>query len=486
MSLVEPTLPWRCTKIVATLGPACSDPDTLFALMQAGMNVARINGSHGDHATHAKTIALVRAQAARLGRPIGILFDLQGPKIRIGRFAHPPREVAMGDLFSLAVGRPAEGDELPTDYPFLDRDVQVGQPLLINDGALASTVVAVRPGLVQCRALNPGRIEQRKGINLPESTVSAPAITDKDSVDARFAVAQQVDMIALSFVRRAADIEALKVLMRAAGRELPVIAKIEKPQALTYLDEILKASWGVMVARGDLGVELSPADVPMAQKRIIQAANQMGKPVITATQMLDSMTHNPRPTRAEASDVANAVLDGSDAVMLSQETAMGTYPVQTVATMVEIIQATEAARLPNQASQARASRDLPNDDIPAAVARAGCDTARRLNARAIVTLTETGRMALLAAQERPAVPILAFARDARVQHCLTLLWGVRAFLAVASDSTQDQVRALDQVLLHNDLAAPGDRLVLLVGKPGAPTGSTNLMMVHRVGAADGV
>ena len=483
MSQTELSAPWRRTKIVATLGPACTEPETLFALMQAGVNVVRVNASHGDQATHAKTIALVRAQAARLGRPIGILLDLQGPKIRIGRFSGPPRQVAEGAIFTIAVGRPAVGDELPCDYAFLDRDVQENHALLINDGALATQVVTVQPGQVRCRALNAGQIEPRKGINLPESQVTAPAITDKDREDALFAVAQRVDMIALSFVRRAEDVHQLQALMAEAGHVLPVVAKIEKPQALTHLDEILAASWGVMVARGDLGVELSPADVPMAQKRIIREANRLGKPVITATQMLDSMTHNPRPTRAEASDVANAVLDGTDAVMLSQETAMGSYPVQTVATMVRIIQATERGQA--QAPTSR-RRDVLTDDIPAAVAVAGCNTARVLQARAIVALTETGRMALLASQQRPDVPILAFARVPEVQNGLTLLWGVRAFLASPSSTVQEQVQALDRLLLQEGLASTGDRLVLLVGKPNAPTGSTNLMMVHRVGATDGL
>ncbi|HET6346930.1 MAG TPA: pyruvate kinase, partial [Myxococcota bacterium] len=330
--------PRRRTKIVATLGPASSTPEMIGALIRAGMDVARINGSHGDHATHAQTIATVRAQAEKAGKAIGVLFDLQGPKIRFGRFEGPPRQVAAGETFDIAVGRAPTGTELPADYPFLDRDVQVGHSLLINDGSLATEVIHVEPGLVRCKALHPGSIEQRKGINLPQSIVSAPAVTDKDRADALFAVQQGVDMIALSFVRRAGDVLELQKILEGAGApNTPLVSKIEKPQALDNLEEILQVSWGVMVARGDLGVELSPADVPMAQKRIIREANRLCKPVITATQMLDSMTRNPQPTRAEASDVANAVLDGTDAVMLSQESAAGKYPVESVSMMGRII-----------------------------------------------------------------------------------------------------------------------------------------------------
>lgn len=468
----------RCTKIVATLGPASTSADTIAALLAAGMNVVRINGSHGDHATHAKTIATVREQAKLAKCSVGILFDLQGPKIRIGKFSGPAKQIAAQQVFSLAVNREAEEGELPADYAYLDRDVKVGDPLLINDGSLASEVIHVEPGLVRCRALHPGQIDQRKGINLPQTQVSAPPVTDKDRQDAIFAVEQNVDMIAMSFVRRASDVLELKEVIEKAGAHTPIISKIEKPQALDNLEEILQVSWGVMVARGDLGVELSAADVPMAQKRIIREANRLCKPVITATQMLDSMTRNPQPTRAEASDVANAVLDGTDAVMLSQETASGTYPVESVAMMVRIINAVERQ---HQVDPIHRRRERGSNEIPAAIAAAGCEVAHHLSARAIVVFTESGRMALLTSQRRPNTPIIAFAADPNLRNRLCLIWGVQSFLGAPAKSMEERMKGLDDVLIHENLAKQNDRFVLLVGGPNAPTGSTNLMVVHKVG-----
>ena len=472
----------RRTKIVATLGPACSTPEAIGAIIKTGADVVRINGSHGDHATHAQTIATVRDQAERIGRPVGVLFDLQGPKIRIGKFEGPPRQIAAGEEFDIAVGRDPVAGELPADYALLDKDVQVGHPLLINDGSLATDVVFVAPGLVRCRARHEGQIAPRKGINLPKSHVTAPAITEKDHEDALFAVKQKVDMIALSFVRRAADVHELRALLNSAGASIPIISKIEKPQALDNLEEILQASWGVMVARGDLGVELSPEDVPMAQKRIIREANRLCRPVITATQMLDSMTRNPQPTRAEASDVANAVLDGTDAVMLSQETAAGRYPVESVEMMGRIVVATERLQDPNPVSR---RRERGPNEIPEAVAFAGCEVAHHLGARALVVFTETGRMALLASQRRPNVPIVAFTRDPAIRNLLTLVWGVHPRPTNRVESIEERVEGLDKVLLQERLVNQGDKLVLLVGAPNAPTGSTNLMMVHRVGTVEG-
>lgn len=474
-------VPKRRTKIVATLGPASANAETIAKLIHAGMNVVRVNASHGDHPTHANTIKLVRELSEKLRTPVAILLDLQGPKIRIGKFEGPGKEVAAGEEFSIAVNRAPKAGELPCDYLLLDQDVQVGHPLLINDGNLQSVVTHVEPGLVRCRALNANVIEQRKGINLPGSNVTAPAISEKDKADTLFAVQQGVDMIAMSFVRRAADVEELKQLIASVGGNTPIVAKIEKPQALDNLEEILQSCWGVMVARGDLGVELSTADVPMAQKRIIRESNRLSKPVITATQMLDSMTRNPQPTRAEASDVANAVLDGTDAVMLSQETASGLYPVETVETMVRIIQAVERQQESNPIAR---RRQHAIDEIPEAVARAGCDTAHALNARALVVFTETGRMALLASQRRPEVPIIAFARDVGVRNRMCLVWNVESFLVGPTSTIEERLLGLDSVILERGIAERDDRLVLLVGKPGAPTGSTNLMMVHRVGTPE--
>jgi pyruvate kinase len=468
----------RSTKIVATLGPASHSPEMVRALIEAGADVFRINGSHGDHETHKATIATVREQSVLLGKAVGVLFDLQGPKIRIGKYEGPVRQVVAGEEFDLAVGRPALPGELPTDYALLDKDVKAGHPLLINDGSLASEVVEVSPGRVRCRALNDGEIGPRKGINLPKSIVSAPAITDKDRQDALFAVSQGVDMIALSFVRRADDVLQLRALLAGAGSQTPIISKIEKPQALDNLDEILQVSWGVMVARGDLGVELSPEDVPMAQKQIIRAANKYARPVITATQMLDSMTRNPRPTRAEASDVANAVLDGTDAVMLSQETAAGSYPVESIQMMVRIIHATEKLQAHDRLLKSNA---MLTEGIPEAVAAAGCEVAASLGAKAIVVFTETGRMAVYTSQRRPGTPVMAFAREQSVRNRLCLVWGVKPLLAKPSDTIEDRMIQMETVLSHSGYVEAGDRLVLLVGAPNAPSGSTNVMMVHRIG-----
>jgi pyruvate kinase len=470
--------PVRSTKIVATLGPASQSAEMVRALIEAGADVFRINGSHGDHETHKATIALVREQAMLVGKSVGVLFDLQGPKIRIGKFEGPARKVSAGEEFDLAVGRAPLPGELPTDYALLDKDVKVGHPLLINDGSLASEVIEVEPGRVRCRAKHEGEIAPRKGINLPKSIVSAPAITDKDRQDALFAVSQGVDMIALSFVRRADDVLQLRALLAGAGAQTPIISKIEKPQALDNLDEILQVSWGVMVARGDLGVELSPEDVPMAQKQIIRAANAYARPVITATQMLDSMTRHPRPTRAEASDVANAVLDGTDAVMLSQETAAGLYPVESIEMMVKIIHATEKMQAHDRVVKNNA---MLTEGIPEAVAEAGCEVAALLGAKSIVVFTETGRMAIYTSQRRPRTPIMAFAREPAVRNRLCLVWGVKPLLAKSSDTIEDRMRQMETVLSHSGYVEAGDRLVLLVGAPNAPSGSTNVMMVHRIG-----
>ena len=467
----------RATKIIATLGPATEDPEILRGLIEAGMNVARINGSHGDHETHAKTIARVRKISAEVGRPVGILFDLQGPKIRLGQF-DGPRTLVEGEVFSIAVGRPPKDRELTSDYELLDQDVAVGDPLLIDDGQISCKVVEAEEGTVRCKVLHGGPVFPRKGINLPKSAVSAPAITEKDHADALFAVEQKVDYIALSFVRRARDVLQLGRILDGAGSSIPIISKIEKPQALVELQEILRASWGVMVARGDLGVELPPEQVPVAQKRIIQEAVRAGRRVITATQMLDSMTRNPRPTRAEASDVANAVLDGTDAVMLSGETAMGTFPIDSVKMMRKIIEYTENHSVPP--TETRTGHSV--DSMSEAVADAGCQVARNLGAQSIVAFTQSGHTALLASRRRPRLPILAFTSSAEVRDRLTLVWGVRPYCMEPAQSTDDLIEALDETIQADDLARRGDPLVLLMGAPTHRMGLTNLMLVYRVGS----
>lgn len=468
----------RCTKIVATVGPGTASREGIAGLLEAGVDCIRINGSHGDHTQQTEIVTWVREESARLERSTAILYDLQGPKIRVGKFAGPPRAVKVNEEITLAVRRPAEAGELPADYDLLDRDVKVGDPLLIDDGAISTQVTFVAEGTVRARVLNDGAIEPRKGINLPATAVSAPAVTMKDEADALFAAKAGVDVIALSFVRRGEDVIGLKQFLKAHGYDVPLVAKIEKPQALENLTEILEQSWGVMVARGDLGVELPPEKVPMAQKKIIREAQRLGRPVITATQMLDSMTRNPRPTRAEASDVANAVLDGTDAVMLSQETAVGRYPFDTVRMMARIIGHTERERELEPQGRRR-ERELLT--TPHAVTDAAVQVAHHLKARALVAFTRSGNSVLITAQRRPDAPIYGMTPDANVLRLLSLVWGVLPVAMPLTDNTDHLIAQLDRELLARGLAAPGDRLVLLMGAPTRAMAPTNTMMVRACG-----
>ena len=468
----------RRTKILATLGPASADDATVAAMVQAGLDAARVNGSHGQHADHAASIARVRAAGAAAGRRIGVLFDLQGPKIRVADFDGPALQIREGQQVRIAVGRDPEAGEVPSGYDRLDHDVLPGHPLLIDDGAIALQVTEVTDGTVTATCRNDGLIRPRKGINLPGGAVSAPAITDKDRADALFAAGQGVDLIALSFVRRADDVRELQQLMKGAGHTVPIIAKIEKPHALEHLEEITRVSWGVMVARGDLGVELSPEEVPVAQKRIISLANRLARPVITATQMLESMTRNPRPTRAEASDVANAVLDGTDTVMLSAETAVGRYPVDSVAMMDRVIRKTEEIAV-DPVRRRRTERDI--DGVPEAVADACCHAADHLAARCIAVFTSTGSSALLVAQRRPRSPVYAFSPDPAVGGRMALVRGLHPMDGEAAQTVDERVSRMDQALVAGGHAGPGDRVVICMGAPGARPGSTDVMLVHRVG-----
>ncbi|MEO1172032.1 MAG: pyruvate kinase [Myxococcota bacterium] len=469
--------PQRRTKIVATLGPATANPEGIRAVLGAGVNMIRINGSHGSHDVHRQTIKMVREAATELLRPIGIMFDLQGPKIRVGKFEGDPRPVKRGEEVVFAVGREAQAGELPADYSLLDKDVRVGHPLLIEDGAIATEVVAVEDGTVRVVVRNDGAIAQRKGINLPATVVTAPAVTEKDRADALFALEMGVDVIAMSFVRRPEDVLELKGLIQGAGANTPIISKIEKPQALENLTEILEVSWGVMVARGDLGVELPPEEVPLAQKRIINEALRQGRPVITATQMLQSMTDSPRPTRAEASDVANAVLDGTDAVMLSQETAVGNYPTEAVSMMERIIIATERG-----AADFASDRDKGIDSTAKAVVDAAATIAHTIESSAIVAMTQSGQTAVLASRGRPPTPIFAFTPKPSTRNLLSVVWGVDPYDVREAGSTDTVLGELDIALLQDHLAKKGDRLVVLMGTPATNKfGPTNMVMIHHVG-----
>ncbi len=462
------------TKIVCTLGPSTASGDTLRSLMEAGLNVARLNFSHGTHEQHAKTVALVRATADELGRPIAILGDLQGPRIRIGDLAEP-RAVADGQDVVLVAGEIASGDELPTTYDHLCDDVKEGDRILVDDGLIELVALEVRAPRVKARVLHGGMIKSHKGMNLPGVAVSAPSITDKDWADVEFAVAHGLEYLALSFVRRAADIAELR---ERIPKEMLVVAKIEKDSALENIESIVRASDAVMVARGDLGVELPFEEVPIAQKRIITLCNKLGRPVITATQMLESMITHPRPTRAEASDVANAILDGTDAVMLSAETAAGQYPRLAVEAMSRII--VEIEKHPRIAGADDREEREAAVSTERSIAAAATSAVRSLGAPALIVFTKSGFSARVVASHRPGVPILVCTDQERTYRQLALVWGVIPCLVPHCNTYESMVKlALDAVRTRG-LARAGDRVVVTAGVPFDVPGTTNLMKVETV------
>ena len=442
--------------------------------MNAGMNVARINFSHSTHDQHAETIRRVREAADELGRPVAILGDLQGPRIRIGELA-APLQLEDGADVVLAPDDAAHANELPVTYTSLASDVHVGDRILINDGLIELVVLDVAPPRVSARVLHGGLLTSHKGMNLPGVSVSAPSITEKDREDIAFAVAQGIDYLALSFVRRAQDIAELRTMI---PREMLAVAKIEKDSALENIESIIRASDGVMVARGDLGVEHPFEEVPWAQKRIITLCNRLGRPVITATQMLESMINHPRPTRAEASDVANAIMDGTDAVMLSAETAAGQYPRLAVEAMNRIIAEMET-------HSGSFHRELPRTDEAAtstefAIAAACNAAARMLHAPCLIVFTKSGFSARVVASQRPAVPILVLTDQPRTYRQLSLVWGVIPELVPHCDTYEQMVRLALDVVRRRELARIGDRAIVTAGVPFDVPGTTNLMKVETV------
>jgi pyruvate kinase len=463
------------TKIVCTLGPSSSSRDALRSLIEAGMNVARINFSHSTHDQHAATIALLREIAADMKRPIAILGDLQGPRIRIGDLAEP-RELADGSDVVLVPEHVAKGDEIPVTYDRLPDDVHVGDRILINDGLIELVVLDVDSPLVMARVIHGGRLSSHKGINLPGVRVSAPSITEKDREDVKFAVQQDLEYLALSFVRRAQDISELRSMI---PKSMLVVAKIEKDSALENIESIVRASDGIMVARGDLGVELPFEEVPYAQKRIIALCNRLGRPVITATQMLESMITHPRPTRAEASDVANAILDGTDAVMLSAETAAGQYPRLAVEAMTRIIGEIEG----KATSQWRRDERRRGDAAVStefAIAAAGAAAVNMLNAPAMIVFTKSGFSARVVASHRPSVPILVLTDIPRTFRQLALVWGVVPELVPHCNTYDEMVRLGLEAVQRRDMARAGDRIVVTAGIPFDVPGTTNLLKVETV------
>ena len=463
----------RRTKIVATLGPATGNASAIGALLQAGANVIRINASHGTPELRAEWIAAVRRVAQGADLPVAVILDLQGPRIRVGDLTSP-RELTAGQHVVFAPEEVATGDELPTTYDRLAADARVGSRILLNDGLLSVEVTGVDAPRVRGRVVDGGILTAHKGMNLPGVHVSAPALTEKDREDVQDAIKAGVDYLALSFVRRADDIEELRKLVPAPVK---LVAKIEKATALETLDRIVAASDAVMVARGDLGVELPFEQVPLVQKRLISEANQQGKPVITATQMLESMVHNPRPTRAEASDVANAILDGTDAVMLSAETAVGQYPVEAVRAMDRIIREMERHPLRLREERRVATDAVATED---AIAWGTHAVARMLKTPLIVTLTKGGFTARKVAALRPPVPILAVTTEPTTYHQLALVWGVVPVLVDHVPGYDAMLEVVRGLILKRGLAKPGDCIVTTAGLPWNVSGSTNLIKVERV------
>jgi pyruvate kinase len=463
------------TKIVCTLGPATASRDAISALVEEGMNVARINFSHGTHEEQAASVAIVREVAATLGRPIAILGDLQGPRIRIGEL-DATMQLAEDATVVLAPDGQQRAGEIPVTYDALAKDVRATNRILIDDGLIELRVVSVQGARIVARVIHGGPVGSHKGINLPGVQVSAPSVTEKDRADIAFAVEQDLDYLALSFVRRADDMAALRALV---PRWMWLIAKIEKDVALANIEEILQAADGVMVARGDLGVELPFEAVPTAQKRIIALANRTGHPVITATQMLESMVQHPRPTRAEASDVANAILDGTDAVMLSAETAVGAFPRLAVEAMARIIRELETHPLSGPRPDRRRQHDstVSTED---AIAAATVAASRMLATPLVIVLTKSGFSARIVASHRPDVPILAVTDAERTYRQLALVWGVIPVLVPHCGTYAEMVECSVAAARRLQLAKPGDRVVVTAGVPFDVPGSTNSLKVERV------
>jgi pyruvate kinase len=468
----------RRAKIVCTLGPATSSPDQIMALVHAGLDVARLNMSHGSHDGHLAAYRAVRAACDATGRSVGVLIDLQGPKIRLGRFASGPVTLAAGQEFTIT-GEDVPGDArvVSTTYPGLAGDVHPGTQVLVDDGRVVLEVTGVQGPRVRTRVVVGGPVSDHKGLNLPGVRVSAPALTRKDAEDLRWALALRADMIALSFVQGPEDAEPARRIMDEAGAGLPLIAKIEKPQAVAALPEVVAAFDGIMVARGDLGVEYPLEQVPLVQKRAIGLARKAAKPVIVATQMLESMVSAPRPTRAEASDVANAVLDGADALMLSAETSVGAYPVDAVAMMARIIVAAEG-----EPALAAPPPAVP-ETTGCAIARAAAEVGAAVGARALVAFTMTGETARRLARYRSPIPLLAFTTETATRSQLALTWGAETFIAPAVAHTDDMVRQVEAALLDIGRCDKGDVVVIVAGSPPGTPGRTNALRVHRIGDA---
>jgi pyruvate kinase len=469
---------FRHSKIVCTIGPACSSPRMIRRLLEAGMDVARLNFSHGTHAEHAQNIVALRAAAVEQEKPIAILADLQGPKIRTGPLAGSrPVMLRTGQQFVITTAKVlGDSTRVSTVFRPLPREVHRGDRILLSDGLIELRVAQVRGPEVICEVVNGGSLGEHKGINLPGIKLRVPALTPKDREDLAFALKHGANYIAVSFVRRPEDVLLAKSLIRRAGKNTPVIAKLEKPEAIENLDAILRAADGVMVARGDLGVEMNPERVPVVQKQIIARARHFRRPVITATQMLESMTENPRPTRAEASDVANAIFDGSDAVMLSAETASGKYPIEAVSMMAKIIAAAEA-------SDWKTPPRVPLEKLKVAetVAELVCHASHELHMKLIAVFTHSGFTARLVSCYRPSVPIIAFSPEAETRRRMALIWGVMPRHIPNVQKIDGLAAVAEKRLLEERLVRKGDVIGIVAGTPMGIRGTTNFMKFHVVG-----
>ncbi|MDH6133120.1 pyruvate kinase [Kitasatospora sp. MAA4] len=474
----------RRAKIVCTLGPATDSYEQLKAIVEAGMNVARLNMSHGSHAEHEERYRKVRQVSEDTGRTIGVLADLQGPKIRLATFANGPVTVDNGDTFTITT-EDVPGDQhiCGTTYKGLPGDVKPGDPVLINDGVIALEVVSVDGPRVKTVVVEGGVLSNNKGINLPGAAVNVPALSEKDKDDLRFALRLGVDMVALSFVRNAGDIDDVHKVMDEVGIRVPVIAKIEKPQAVEAMEEIVLAFDAIMVARGDLAVEYPLERVPLVQKQLITLARRNAKPVIVATQMMESMIHASRPTRAEASDVANAILDGADAVMLSAESSVGKFPVETVKTMSRICETAEEEMVSQGLQPLNPGRKPRTQG--GSIARAACELGDFLNAEALVAFTKSGDTARRLSRYRSPIPVIAFTPDVATRNQLALSWGVEAYVTEQVGSTDAMVLQVDQELLALKQLNEGDTVIVTAGSPPGVPGNTNMVQVHHLGQRAG-
>ena len=469
----------RRAKIVATLGPATSSYENIRAIIEAGVNVARMNLSHGSYDVHNEVYANVRKAAADLDAPVAVLVDLQGPKIRLGKFENGPHMLEVGDIFTITTEDVAGTKELVgTTFKGLPDDVAPGDFLLIDDGKVKVQVLDTDGTRVRTEVIVAGPVSNNKGINLPGVAVNVPALSEKDEADLRWGLDLGADYIALSFVRNAADVTRVHEIMAEKGRRVPVIAKIEKPQAVENLEEIIDAFDGIMVARGDLGVELPLEAVPIVQKRAVELCRRMAKPVIVATQMLESMINSPVPTRAETSDVANAVLDGADAVMLSGETSVGDYPVVVVETMARIVDSTEVHGLDRIAKMTAKPRTQGG-----AITLAAIEVAEFVEAKYLCIFTESGDTARRLSRLRPGIPMLAFTPEPAIRRRMAVTWGIQSSLVEHVPHTDRMFIQVDDYLLSNDLAKVGDKVVVISGSPPGITGSTNDIRIHKVGDA---